>query len=57
MGFMDKAKNAVQGLQGKGKKAAGDATNDKGLQAEGQADQSRASAKKARENVKDVFKD
>ncbi len=38
MGFMDKAKNAVQGLQGKGKKAAGDATNDRSLQAEGQGD-------------------
>ncbi len=44
-------------MQGKGKKAAGDATNDRSLQAQGQADQSRASAKKARENVKDVFKD
>ncbi len=57
MGLMDKAKNAAQGLQGKGKKAAGDATNDKSMQAEGQSDQSKASAKKAGENVKDVFKD
>ncbi len=57
MGLMDKAKNAAQDLQGKGKKAAGDATGDKSMQAEGQADQSKASAKKAGENVKDVFKD
>ncbi len=57
MGLMDKAKNAAQGLQGKGKKAAGDATDDKGMQAEGQSDQSKASAKKAGENVKDIFKD
>ncbi|XAS74866.1 CsbD family protein [Dermatophilaceae bacterium Sec6.4] len=57
MGFMDKAKNVAQGLQGKGKKAAGDATNDKSMQAEGQADQSKASAKKAGENVKDIFND
>ncbi len=57
MGFMDKVKNTVQDLQGKGKKAAGDGTNDRSLQAEGQSEQSRAAVRKARENGKDVFKD
>ncbi len=57
MGFMEKLKNAVQDLQGKGKEAAGGATNDRSLQAKGQSEQSRAAAKRARENIKDVFKD
>lgn len=57
MGLMDKAKNAAQDAQGKIKEAAGGATDDKSLQAEGKTDQSKASAKKAGENVKDVFKD
>ena len=55
MGLMDKAKNAAQNLQGKGKKTAGNATNDKSLQAEGQSDQGKASAKKVGEDVKDAF--
>ena len=55
MGLMDKAKNAAQDLQGKGKQKAGEATDDKSLQAEGQTDQGKASAKKVGEDVKDVF--
>ena len=56
MGLIDKAKNAAQDLQGKGKEAAGKATDDKSLQAEGHADQGQASAKKVGEDVKDAFK-
>ncbi len=56
MGIADKAKNAAQDLQGKGKEAAGDATGDDSKKAEGQADQGKASAKKAGENIKDAFK-
>lgn len=56
MGIADKAKNATEDLAGKAKEATGDAKNDDGMKAEGKADQSKASAKKAGENVKDVFK-
>ena len=57
MGLMDKAKNAAQDLQGKSKQKAGEATDDKSLQAEGHADQGQASVKKVGEDVKDAFKD
>lgn len=56
MGIEDKVKNAAQDLKGKGKEAAGVATGDNSTKAEGQADQGKASAKKAGENIKDVFK-
>ncbi|MDQ2849831.1 MAG: CsbD family protein [Actinomycetota bacterium] len=56
MGIADKAKNAAQDLGGKGKEAAGKVTGDDSTTAEGQADQSKASVKKAGENIKDVFK-
>jgi uncharacterized protein YjbJ (UPF0337 family) len=53
----DKIKNAAQDLKGKANEAVGKATNDDSRVAEGKADQTAASAKKAGENVKDVFKD
>ncbi len=56
MGIADKAKNAAEDLAGKAKEAIGDAKNDDELKAEGKADQTKASAKKAGEDVKDVFK-
>lgn len=56
MGIADKAKNAAEDLKGKGKEAAGDATGDDSTKAEGQADQGKASVKKAGEDVKDAFK-
>ncbi|WP_213816957.1 CsbD family protein [Glaciihabitans sp. dw_435] len=52
----DKIKNAAEDLTGKAKEAAGKVTNNEELQAEGQADQTKASAKKVGEDVKDVFK-
>ena len=55
MSAADKIKNAAQDLIGKAKEAAGKVTGKEGLQAEGEADQNRAKAKKAGENVKDVF--
>ena len=57
MGIDDKAKNAAEELKGKAKEAAGEATDDRDLQAEGQMDQSKASLKQAGEKVKDAFKD
>lgn len=56
MGLADKAKNAAEDLTGKTKEAAGKATGNERLEAEGRADQTKADAKKAGENVKDAFK-
>lgn len=56
MGLADKAKNAAQDALGKGKEATGDAKDDDKLKAEGKADQTGASTKKAGENIKDTFK-
>ncbi len=52
----DKIKNAAEKLSGKGKDAAGEATGDERLQAEGQGDQVKSSLKQAGEKVKDAFK-
>lgn len=56
MGLDDKIKNAAQDLTGKAKEAIGNATDNDKLVAEGKADQVKADAKKAGENVKDTFK-
>ena len=57
MGTDDKANNAANDVAGHVKEAAGKATNDPKLQAEGQADQTKAHLGKAAENVKDAVKD
>jgi len=57
MGIADKAGNKIDELAGKAKAAAGDATDDRDLQAEGQADQSKAHVKQAGENIKDALRD
>ena len=56
MSAMDKMKNAAEGGLGNAKEKLGDATDDQSLQAEGQADQSKADLKQAGEKVKDAFK-
>ncbi len=56
MGFDDKIKNAAEDLGGKAKEAAGKVTGNERLEAEGQADQTKADVKKSGENVKDAFK-
>jgi uncharacterized protein YjbJ (UPF0337 family) len=56
MGLDDKIENATDKLTGKGKEAAGSATGDEELQAEGKGDQAKADLKQAGEKVKDVFK-
>jgi uncharacterized protein YjbJ (UPF0337 family) len=56
MSGIDKAKNKAEELQGKGKEAAGRATDDPDLEAEGKADQASGNLKQAGEKVKDVFK-
>ena len=57
MGIADKAKNEAEDLKGKGKEAVGRATGNERLEAEGNADQSSAQAKKAGEHVKDTAHD
>jgi uncharacterized protein YjbJ (UPF0337 family) len=56
MGLDDKARNKVEDLQGKAKEAAGRASDDEELEAQGRADQMKSDAKQAGEKVKDVFK-
>ncbi len=56
MGISDKAKNAAEDLVGKVKETVGEKTDDKSLQAEGKADQAKASGKSKVEDVKDAFK-
>ncbi|MDP9496881.1 MAG: CsbD family protein [Actinomycetota bacterium] len=56
MSFTDKAKNKAEELAGQAKEAAGKATGNEKLEAEGKADQGAANLKQAGENVKDVFR-
>jgi uncharacterized protein YjbJ (UPF0337 family) len=56
MGLDDKIENTAEKLGGKGKEAAGEATGDESLRAEGQADQTKGDLKQAGEKVKDAFK-
>jgi uncharacterized protein YjbJ (UPF0337 family) len=57
MGAGDKIKNAAQEAKGKVKEKMGDATDNKDLQAEGQAEKSAADLKQGAEKAKDAFKD
>lgn len=57
VGIGDKFENKAEELKGKTKEHVGDATNNRDLQAEGEADQTKASAKQAGEHVKDAAKD
>jgi uncharacterized protein YjbJ (UPF0337 family) len=56
MAIGDKISNAAQEAGGKLKEAAGKATDNPKLEAEGQGDQLAAKAKKVGEDVKDVFR-
>ena len=57
MGVGDKMKNVADAAKGKTKEKAGDATDDRDLQAEGQAEKTKADLKQAGEKAKDAFKD
>lgn len=50
----DKIRNRTQDLKGKAKEAVGNLTGDEEMAAEGKADQSKADAKQAGENLKDA---
>lgn len=56
MGMDDKAQNTGEKMMGKAKETTGKVTDNERLEAEGKADQAKASAKQAGENVKDIFK-
>ena len=56
MATENKAANKVTETKGKVKEAAGHATGDADLEAEGQADQAKGNLKQAGEKVKDAFK-
>lgn len=57
MGLGDKISNKAEDLKGQGKEAAGTATGDEELRAEGKGDQASASIKDGVEKVKDAAKD
>ncbi|MEO5981452.1 MAG: CsbD family protein [Pedococcus sp.] len=56
MGLTDKLDNSKDDATGKAKEAAGKATDDERLEAEGKTDQASADMKQAGEKVKDAFK-
>ena len=56
MSAEDKAKDKVQVAKGSVKEGVGQATGDRNLEAEGQADQTKGNLKQAGEKVKDAVK-
>jgi uncharacterized protein YjbJ (UPF0337 family) len=57
MGSGDKLRNAAEEAKGKAKQKVGEATDNKDLKAEGQAEESKADLKQAAEKAKDAFRD
>jgi len=57
MGLDDKISNTGEKAAGKIKEAAGKATGDRDLEAEGRGDQASANVKQAGEKIKDAAKD
>jgi len=55
MSALDKAKNAVEGVEGKAKEAFGKVTGHKDTESKGKGDQAKADLKDAGEEVKDAF--
>ncbi len=56
MGLDDKISNAAEEAKGKAKEAAGKATDNESLEAEGQAEKSKANLKQVGEDIKDATK-
>ena len=52
---MSKLQNAVEDIKGKVKEEVGNSTKDRGMQAEGVAEQVKASVKQAGEHVRDAI--
>lgn len=56
MSASDKVKNKLQSTKGEIKEAAGKATNDRSLEAEGKRDEVSGNMRQAGEKIKDAFK-
>jgi uncharacterized protein YjbJ (UPF0337 family) len=56
MSGTDKLTNKIEEMSGKGKQAAGDATDNPDLRAEGQKEETKSNLKQAGEHIKDAFK-
>lgn len=56
MSALDKAKNAIEDVEGKAKEALGRVSGDRDTENEGKAKQATADLKNAGEKVKDAFK-
>jgi uncharacterized protein YjbJ (UPF0337 family) len=56
MSATDKAKNAIEDVEGKAKEGLGRVTGDRDTENEGRKDQAKSDLKDAGENVKDAFK-
>ena len=56
MADSNKISNKAQELKGKVKEGVGDATDDRPLERQGKADQTKGNLKQAGEKVKDAFK-
>ncbi|HWM03542.1 MAG TPA: CsbD family protein [Actinophytocola sp.] len=56
MSLADKFRNKVQELRGRIKRNTGKVTGDRGLQAEGRADEVKSNLKQTGEKVKDAFR-
>jgi uncharacterized protein YjbJ (UPF0337 family) len=54
--FADKFRNKAQELRGRIKRNTGEVTGNRGLQAEGRADEVKSNLKQAGEKVKDAFR-
>jgi uncharacterized protein YjbJ (UPF0337 family) len=54
MSAIDKVKNKLQDMKGKGKESAGKATGDRDMEREGRVDQLKSSAKDVGEKIKDA---
>jgi uncharacterized protein YjbJ (UPF0337 family) len=57
MSERNKASNKAEEIKGRAKEAAGRATDDERLEAEGRSDQTRSNLKQAGEKVKDAARD
>ena len=55
MSTVDKAKNALEDVEGKAKEALGRVTGDHSTEREGKSDQAKSDLKDAGEKVKDAF--
>jgi uncharacterized protein YjbJ (UPF0337 family) len=56
MGFTNKLSNKIQELRGRIKRNAGEITGNRNLQAEGTADETKASLKQTGEKIKDTLR-